>query len=60
MAHVIIDGINTPRVRQMSPDQKESTMLFPDAIVETYWQLHTQRPTAWTLELDLRTAVESF
>ena len=61
VAHVIIDGqINTPRVREMSPDREEHTMLSPDAIAETYWQLHTQDPTAWTLETDLRPAVESF
>jgi NAD(P)-dependent dehydrogenase (short-subunit alcohol dehydrogenase family) len=61
VAHVIIDGqINTPRVREMSPDREEHTMLPPDAIAETYWRLHTQDPTAWTLETDLRPAVESF
>lgn len=61
VAHVIIDGqINTPRAREMSPDREEHTMLSPDAIAETYWQLHSQDPTAWTLELDLRPAVESF
>lgn len=61
VAHAIIDGqINTPRVRGMSPDRDASTMLSPDAIAESYWQLHLQDPTAWTLELDLRPAVESF
>jgi NAD(P)-dependent dehydrogenase (short-subunit alcohol dehydrogenase family) len=61
VAHVVIDGqINTPRVRGMSPDREEHTMLSPDAIAEAYWQLHVQDRTAWTLELDLRPAVESF
>ncbi len=61
VAHVVIDGqINTPRVREMSPDREEHTMLNPDVIAEAYWQLHTQDPTAWSLELDLRPAVESF
>jgi NAD(P)-dependent dehydrogenase (short-subunit alcohol dehydrogenase family) len=61
VAHVIIDGqINTPRMREMSPEREEHTMLSPDAIAETYWQLHVQDPTAWTLELDLRPSVESF
>ncbi len=61
VAHTIIDGqIDTPRVRSMSPDRDESTMLSPDAIAEAYWQLHHQNSTAWTLELDLRPAVESF
>jgi NAD(P)-dependent dehydrogenase (short-subunit alcohol dehydrogenase family) len=61
VSHVIVDGqINTPRMREMSPDREEHTLLSPDAIAETYWQLHSQDPTAWTLELDLRPSVESF
>jgi NAD(P)-dependent dehydrogenase (short-subunit alcohol dehydrogenase family) len=61
VAHVIIDGqINTPRLREAQPDREESTTLSPESIAETYWQLHAQDPTAWTLELDLRPAPESF
>jgi len=61
VSHVIIDGqINTPSIREMMPDREEHTMLSPDAIAETYWQLHSQDRTAWTLELDLRPSVESF
>ncbi len=61
VAHVIIDGqINTPTMRGRSPDREEHTMLSPDAIAEAYWQLHSQDPTAWTLELDLRPSVERF
>jgi NAD(P)-dependent dehydrogenase (short-subunit alcohol dehydrogenase family) len=61
VAHVVIDGqIDTPRLRETSPDREDHTMLSPDAIAETYWQLHSQDSTAWTLELDLRPAVESF
>ena len=61
VAHVVIDGqIDTPRVREMSPGREEHTMLSPEAIAGTYWQLHRQDPTAWTLELDLRPAVERF
>lgn len=62
VAHVVIDGqINTPRVREMyGGEREEHTMLAPDAIAGTYWQLHVQDPTAWTLELDLRPSVESF
>ncbi|MGI8911670.1 MAG: SDR family NAD(P)-dependent oxidoreductase [Rubrobacteraceae bacterium] len=61
VAHVVIDGqIQTPRTREISPDREEHTMLSPDAIAETYWQLHAQDRTAWTLELDLRPSVESF
>ena len=61
VAHLIIDGqINTPRLREAQPNREESTTLSPEAIAETYWQLHAQDPMAWTLELDLRPALESF
>lgn len=61
VAHVVIDGqIDTPRVRRMYPDREGHTMLSPEAIAETYWQLHSQPPDAWTLELDLRPSVERF
>jgi NAD(P)-dependent dehydrogenase (short-subunit alcohol dehydrogenase family) len=62
VAHAVIDGqINTPRVRGMvGEDREDHTMLSPDAIAESYWQLHRQDRTAWTLELDLRPAVERF
>ena len=61
VAHVVIDGqINTPQLRELQPEREEHTTLSPDAIAETYWQLHVQDPRAWTLELDLRPAVEKF
>jgi NAD(P)-dependent dehydrogenase (short-subunit alcohol dehydrogenase family) len=61
VSHVIVDGqINTPRAREMFPDREDHTLLSPNSIAETYWLLHSQDPTAWTLELDLRPAVESF
>jgi NAD(P)-dependent dehydrogenase (short-subunit alcohol dehydrogenase family) len=61
VSHIIIDGqINTPRIQEMSPEREDLTMLSPGAIAETYWQLHSQDRTTWTLELDLRPAVESF
>jgi NAD(P)-dependent dehydrogenase (short-subunit alcohol dehydrogenase family) len=61
VSHVIIDGqINTSSIREVMPDREEHTLLSPDAIAETYWQLHAQDRTAWTLESDLRPSVESF
>jgi hypothetical protein len=61
VAHIVIDGqIETPRLRAEQPDRDKNTTLAPEAIAETYWQLHTQDVTAWTLELDLRPAVEKF
>jgi NAD(P)-dependent dehydrogenase (short-subunit alcohol dehydrogenase family) len=61
VAHIIIDGmINTPRVRAMASEREEHTLVSPEAIAQTYWQLYQQDATAWTLELDLRPAVEKF
>jgi NAD(P)-dependent dehydrogenase (short-subunit alcohol dehydrogenase family) len=61
VAHVVIDGmIDTPRVRKLAPDLEEHRLLSPDSIAETYWQLHEQDRSSWTLELDLRPSVEKF
>jgi NAD(P)-dependent dehydrogenase (short-subunit alcohol dehydrogenase family) len=63
VAHVIIDGgIDTPRVRAMLAGQQGAAraLLSPSAIAETYWHLHTQDPSAWTQEIDLRPSVEKF
>lgn len=61
VAHVVIDGvIDTPRTRQMFPGRDVSTLLAPDAIAETYWHLHTQDPTAWTHEIELRPMTEKW
>jgi NAD(P)-dependent dehydrogenase (short-subunit alcohol dehydrogenase family) len=60
VAHVIIDGqIHVPD-RPMLAGRPTHTMLDPDAIARTYWELHCQPPTAWTHEIDLRPAVEKF
>jgi NAD(P)-dependent dehydrogenase (short-subunit alcohol dehydrogenase family) len=61
VAHVIVDGqIDTPRARQMFPGRAIDTFLSPDAIAETYWQLHMQDPTSWTHEIDVRPMTEKF
>lgn len=61
VAHIIIDGqIDTQRSRDRRPERDPQEMLSPDSIAETYWQLHLQHPSAWTLELDVRPSAESF
>ncbi|KAK6069259.1 short chain dehydrogenase [Seiridium cupressi] len=60
VAHAIIDGlIDTPRVREHMSNVKEGTMISPEAIADSYWYLHTQHPSAFTQELDLRPHMES-
>lgn len=52
VAHVIVDG--------GIGENAEESRLAPDAIAGSYWHLHSQPKSAWTLELDLRPWVEKF
>jgi len=61
VAHVIIDGqIESERYRQQALERGPDSLLSPDAIAESYYQLHRQHRSAWTQELDLRPWVEKF
>ncbi|XP_073047337.1 uncharacterized protein [Primulina eburnea] len=61
VAHVIIDGIvGAPRRRSSTSSVGElhgvveDRSMDPDAVAQTYWQLHAQDRCAWTQEIDLR------
>lgn len=65
VAHVVIDGgIDGERLRSSAPERVAQAgahgLLQPDAIAESYWQLHLQHRSAWTQELDLRPFKENF
>jgi NAD(P)-dependent dehydrogenase (short-subunit alcohol dehydrogenase family) len=65
IVHTIIDGlIDGERARDQFPDYVKAKgkegLLQLDAIVETYWAIHKQHPSAWTHELDLRPFKEPF
>ncbi len=65
VVHTIIDGvIDGERARgqfaQFVAAKGADGLLQPDAIAETYWQLHRQHPSAWTHEIDLRPFKEPF
>jgi NAD(P)-dependent dehydrogenase (short-subunit alcohol dehydrogenase family) len=61
VAHVVIDGqIESARPGHSAAERGENAVLSPAAIAETYYQLHRQPPSAWTLELDLRPYGEKF
>ena len=61
VAHFVVDGqIGTPVARERQPERAAQTFLAPAAIAETYWQVHRQDSSAWSLEVDLRPHVESF
>jgi NAD(P)-dependent dehydrogenase (short-subunit alcohol dehydrogenase family) len=65
VATVLIDGaIDSERMRRDYRDRMEKLgvdgALRPDAIAETYWQIHSQQRSAWTHEVDLRPWKEPF
>jgi NAD(P)-dependent dehydrogenase (short-subunit alcohol dehydrogenase family) len=65
VVHAIIDGvIDGDRAHRQFPQfvaaKGHDGLLQPDAIAETYWQLHKQHPSAWTHEIDLRPFKEPF
>jgi NAD(P)-dependent dehydrogenase (short-subunit alcohol dehydrogenase family) len=59
VAHFVIDGVirNPGRVE---PDDAPDSMLDPDSIAETYWNVLNQHRSAWTWEVELRPWVERF
>jgi NAD(P)-dependent dehydrogenase (short-subunit alcohol dehydrogenase family) len=59
VAHFVIDGGIRSATRP-DPDGKPDSMLDPDAIAETYWQVANQKRSAWTWEVELRPWVEKF
>lgn len=63
VAHVVIDGQIESEARggrYSAAERGEDALLAPQAIAETYYQLHRQHRSAWTQELDLRPWVEKF
>jgi len=65
VAHTVIDGaIDTEFIASNFPERyalkAQDGILDPEAIAESYWQLHCQPRSAWTHELDLRPWMETF
>jgi len=59
VAHFVIDGGIRSSVRAEPADRPDS-MLDPDAIALSYWNVLQQPRSAWTWELELRPWVEKF
>jgi NAD(P)-dependent dehydrogenase (short-subunit alcohol dehydrogenase family) len=59
VAHFVIDGGIRSAARTEAPDRPDS-MLDPDAIALSYWNVLQQPRSAWTWELELRPWVEKF
>ena len=61
VAFVVIDGqIESERYLQLIEQRGEDSLLAPEAIAQTYLQLHRQPRSAWSLEIDVRPWVEKF
>jgi NAD(P)-dependent dehydrogenase (short-subunit alcohol dehydrogenase family) len=59
VAHFVIDGGIRSAARDEPADRPDS-MLDPDAIALSYWNLLQQPRSAWTWEMELRPWVEKF
>jgi NAD(P)-dependent dehydrogenase (short-subunit alcohol dehydrogenase family) len=59
VAHFVIDGGIRSAVRT-EPADKPDSMLDPDAIALSYWNVLQQPRSAWTWELEVRPWVEKF
>ncbi|HKX83430.1 MAG TPA: SDR family NAD(P)-dependent oxidoreductase [Pyrinomonadaceae bacterium] len=61
VVHVIVDGqIDTPRLRSREPDRPKETVIPPDAIAAAVIACLHQPATAWSQEIDIRPASETF
>jgi NAD(P)-dependent dehydrogenase (short-subunit alcohol dehydrogenase family) len=59
VAHFVIDGGIRSDTR-VEPADRPDSMLDPDAIASSYWNVLQQPKSAWTWELELRPWVEKF
>ena len=59
VAHFIIDGAIRSAAR-VEPADRPDSMLDPDAIALSYWNVLQQPRSAWTWELEVRPWVEKF
>ena len=60
VAHVIIDGGISSSYAKDDADKATDRWLNPDAIAQSYLQLHRQHRSTWTWEIELRPWVEKF
>ena len=60
IGHFVIDGGIRADYRPERTGDGNDNMLDPDAIAETYLQMHDQHRSAWSWEIELRPWVEKF
>jgi NAD(P)-dependent dehydrogenase (short-subunit alcohol dehydrogenase family) len=59
VAHFVIDG-GIRSAARVEPADRPDSMLDPDTIALSYWNVLQQPRSAWTWELELRPWVEKF
>lgn len=61
VSYIVIDGvIDIPRTRERFPDREDALFLKPDDIAETIYHVTEQPASAWSFEVDVRPAAESW
>ncbi len=60
VAHVVIDGGIASTYSKDDTDKATDRWLSPDAIAQTYLNLHRQHRSAWTWEVEVRPWLENF
>jgi NADP-dependent 3-hydroxy acid dehydrogenase YdfG len=61
VVHVIVDGqIDTPKLRARDPGRAAETLIPPDSIADAVMHALKQPKNAWTHEIDIRPAAETF
>src|SRR3954463_10767131 len=59
IAHFVIDG-GIRSAARTEPTDRPDSMLDPDAVAQSYWNVLQQPRSAWTWEMELRPWVEKF
>ncbi|PPJ59503.1 hypothetical protein CBER1_10007 [Cercospora berteroae] len=61
VVHAIVDGaIDTPWGKDFLKDKKPEETIDPEAIAQTYWDLHLQSRRCFTNEIDIRPMMEKW
>ncbi len=61
VAVLVVDGVvDLPRTRALMPDKPDSFFIQPAAVAETVFQIAAQPPSAWSFEVDVRPAGETW
>ena len=61
VGHVVIDGqIHSARYAHLAKERPPDGLMDPDAIAESYYELHRQHRSTWSLEVELRPWAEKF